>query len=819
MIAALVLLPAAIALRGGPDAFGYSFVDSREPDGPAFSWEELGPDATVVAMSDDSEARIALPFTFFLYGAPYSSLSFGDGALAFGPAWAIDNRNACLPANNRAGSDALILPLWDDLDFGDAEAGTVSWAVLGAAPDRRLVLAVEHVPHYGSSAFNSFQVVLEERGGGITFQYAEVEGLDPRAGGAEATVGIQDSSVTSLQFSCDGSEPLLDGLALRFSLGCPDVDGDGVGACAGDCDDTDGAVNPWTPELDDGLDQDCDGLVDEDFVAEGDVVFTEIMPQPLAADDVDGEWAEVRNLSARSVDLTGWTLEDLSGGVAIPGPLVIAPGARALLAASANTEENGHLPAVDAAYGGYAWSLDDERDELTLALAGRTIDRLAYDTPAWALSKGTSLYLDPGYQDAAANDSPLPWCATPQEEAHDYGGHPGDYGSPGAANPAGVCCHDHDGDGWDLCDGDCDDEDARRFPGNPEVQDLIDNDCDGVPDQEWIPEGAVVVTELLDDPAAVPAEDGEWFELANVGHVALNLRGWRVTDSLGEGFVIADDVIVEPGDLVLFAVAGEAALNGGLPAVDYVYDYDSFPLRSFDDDDLILMAGARQMERITWSNVAPWPGAPGRSTYLCPGAWDVVEDDLLESWALTPEEEGYAYGVGDWGTPGADNPADVDEDGDGVGVCGGDCDDLDPDLGPGAVEDCDNGVDDDCDGVVDGEDADCQGETGSTDTEHPGDSGDGAGGCGGCASGGGGFGWCWLAGIATLGLHRWRWNRGARHEGNEPQSHSSRSWRSSPSPSLRIGRASGAGPPTRSSSPPSTSHPSRPLGSASPSSR
>jgi len=42
-------------------------------------------------------------------------------------------------------------------------------------------------------------------------------------------------------------------------------------------------------------------------------------------------------------------------------------------------------------------------------------------------------------------------------------------------------------------------------------------------------------------------------------------------------------------------------------------------------------------------------------------------------------------------------------------ACGGtDCDDADPDVNPGAVEECDNGADDDCDGLLDWYDlADC----------------------------------------------------------------------------------------------------------------
>lgn len=44
-----------------------------------------------------------------------------------------------------------------------------------------------------------------------------------------------------------------------------DADGDGVGPppCGGDCDDSDPRVGPGEPEACDGLDQDCDGTIDE----------------------------------------------------------------------------------------------------------------------------------------------------------------------------------------------------------------------------------------------------------------------------------------------------------------------------------------------------------------------------------------------------------------------------------------------------------------------------------------------------------------------------------------------------------------------------
>lgn len=63
---------------------------------------------------------------------------------------------------------------------------------------------------------------------------------------------------------------------------------------------------------------------------------------------------------------------------------------------------------------------------------------------------------------------------------------------------------------------------------------------------------------------------------------------------------------------------------------------------------------------------------------------------------------------------GADNNCDgelgvdeVDEDGDGFMICEGDCNDANKGVNPNAIEICDDGIDNECDGLVDSEDPDC----------------------------------------------------------------------------------------------------------------
>ena len=56
------------------------------------------------------------------------------------------------------------------------------------------------------------------------------------------------------------------GLLLIGSAGCGDADGDGHTVADGDCDDANPAIHPGATEVENGLDDDCDGEADEGLV-------------------------------------------------------------------------------------------------------------------------------------------------------------------------------------------------------------------------------------------------------------------------------------------------------------------------------------------------------------------------------------------------------------------------------------------------------------------------------------------------------------------------------------------------------------------------
>ena len=152
-------------------------------------------------------------------------------------------------------------------------------------------------------------------------------------------------------FGLDAAEA--EDMAL-WGLDTPDRDGDGLTEDEGDCDDRDPATNPTAQEFPDGLDNNCDGQIDEGtsrFDDDGDG-FTEdagdcddanplVYPGAPATEGVadadcdgeadDGSWTREENRPEGWGEDTGLELELVKGGCSSVGTVGLTPWFGALL--------------------------------------------------------------------------------------------------------------------------------------------------------------------------------------------------------------------------------------------------------------------------------------------------------------------------------------------------------------------------------------------------------------------------------------------------------------------------------------------------------
>ena len=200
---------------GGPDAFGYSWIDSDEPNGPQYLWEDITTTGTQVtnwiasSIYDPEDEGYAGPFplgfNFKYYGNTKTQVYIGsNGVLLFGPINQSYYVNESIP--NTAVPNEFIAPFWDDLD--GSTQGTVHYKQDG----NRFIVQFTNWPVFFSPGTSlTFQVVLYSSGQ-ILVYYNNMN-----ASLTGATVGIENGDGTiGLQVAYNASY-VHNNLALQFS--------------------------------------------------------------------------------------------------------------------------------------------------------------------------------------------------------------------------------------------------------------------------------------------------------------------------------------------------------------------------------------------------------------------------------------------------------------------------------------------------------------------------------------------------------------------------------------------------------------------------
>ncbi len=447
-----------------------------------------------------------------------------------------------------------------------------------------------------------------------------------------------------------------------YSLWYPDADGDGWGdgwaprsdcvappghvARAGDCDDGDPGRHPEAGERCGGGDHDCDGLLGDDdpdlLASEGTISYA----------DADGDGFGDPHTAVRACvhepgRVTDATDCDDADPWTHPDALEVCDG-----------RDND----CDRLYD----DSDPDLDTLTQRTWFLDADGDGWGDPHTALRTCT----EPWYWVLNALD-----CDDDDPEVGPIDGmrwrFDQDGDGVGADPPSEVRC-DRPGPGWVPADRgvDCDDLDPSRAPGLPELCDGFDNDCDGLIDDEdeLDPHVALAYFEDLDGDGHGGAE-----------RFACVLPPYAV-------FAGGD---CDDADAFVFPGATERC-NGEDDDCDGLID-DADP----DRDTTFGIRVHRDADGDGFGD----PFVASRACAVQPG-WSSNAGDCDDTDAtLGPptmwwaDADGDRFGSGSTTGPSCSGPPGWVPRGE------EDCDDDDPTVKPGALEQCDDGIDQDCDGV------------------------------------------------------------------------------------------------------------------------
>jgi hypothetical protein len=208
--------PPIIASSGGPDIYGYTWIDSDEPSGgPTFNWVDISAIGIEIttwphgSIDDGYTDLISMGTIFEFYGIEYSDILIStNGWVSFVTQTSSYLTNAAIP--NPANPNTIIAVEWDDLD-----GGTVGHCYYYYdSVTNQFIVSWVGWPYYPDPIDpHDLQVVLDCNTGVILTQYRNNAG----AYQADVTVGIENHDGTDGLQVANAQVYLHNDLALQYT--------------------------------------------------------------------------------------------------------------------------------------------------------------------------------------------------------------------------------------------------------------------------------------------------------------------------------------------------------------------------------------------------------------------------------------------------------------------------------------------------------------------------------------------------------------------------------------------------------------------------